>query len=74
MKKIWIQIFTGGLQGQKQSPKDIIEALTGYADAFDIHGVIMGWCHEPVLYEAVSDFLKERGIKQYLWLPVLYQE
>lgn len=71
MKKIWIQIFTGGLQGQKQNAQAIIEALTCYADAFAIHGVIMGWCHEPLLYEAVSVFLKERGTKQYLWLPVL---
>ena len=70
-KSFTVQIHTGGFDA---SPEDIdvsaaLEKLTRLYEKANIDCVMLGW-NPKANVDEIIDFLKQRGIEVYLWLPV----
>ncbi|MDR1735763.1 MAG: hypothetical protein LBR85_02695 [Oscillospiraceae bacterium] len=70
MLDITVQVFAGGY---KSAPADfgrVREKLEDVLNRIPATRVIMGWTPAPELYGRVRDFLRQRGVEFFLWLPV----
>ena len=70
MKK-YVQLYLGGPGGRAVSEEAMRAALDPMERAESFAGVIAGWTVRPEPYRWLRRFTRERGLKLYLWLPVL---
>lgn len=69
-KGVILQIFTGGYSEHRVSYENIEKKLSTLLERMPVEAVIIGWSCEQNLYRKVIGFLKEQGVKCFLWLPV----
>jgi len=68
--EIILQIFSGGFLGETVSYETVEKKLLSVLPALPVKKVIMGWAPGKALYEKTAEFLAQRNIDFYLWLPV----
>ena len=67
----YVQLYLGGPGGRAVSEEAMRAALDPMERAESFAGVIAGWTVRPEPYRWLRRFTRERGLKLYLWLPVL---
>lgn len=70
MKKIVLQIFTGGFNSNYITFDRIEEKLNYVLNKIDVEKVIIGWSTNKELYFKTIELCRKYKIKVYLWLPV----
>ena len=70
MMKYILQIFTGPWHAANAGAEEIVRKIEEISSRISVGQVIIGWNADPALYRKVGDFLRRRGIKMLLWLPV----
>ena len=68
--KYILQVFTGSWHAPHGDPEDIVRKIGETARRIPVDRVIIGWNTDPGIYRAVGDFLRSKGIRMLLWLPV----
>ena len=68
--KYILQIFTGPWRTAYERPEDIIRKIDEISSRIPVGQVIIGWNTDRSVYQKVGAFLRERGLKMLLWLPV----
>ncbi len=68
--KLVLQISSGSWNKMEYMPRELENSLDRVVSAANVYGVIIGWGPGHELYMRLREYLTERGIKMFLWLPV----
>ncbi len=68
--KYILQIHTGSWHDAHDRPEDIIRKIRSISSKIPVGKVIIGWNTDASVYQKVGAFLREAGIRMFLWLPV----
>ena len=68
--KYILQIHTGTWHEAHDRPENIIRKIEEIASRIPVDRVIIGWNTDASVYTAVGAFLRGKGIRMLLWLPV----
>ena len=68
--KYILQIFSGSWHTLNHEPEDIIQRIEKVSARIPVDKVIIGWNLDASVYQKVGAFLREKGIRMILWLPV----
>lgn len=68
--KYVLQVFTGNFSSDNYSSREIIEQIDVAINKIPVKGVIIGWSAKKELYKDIIDYLHDKGIEAWLWLPV----
>lgn len=69
-KELILQIFTGGFKNNITDYEKIIEKINMLIDKININKIIIGWSMDLDMYIKLKEFLHEKNIEIFLWLPV----
>ena len=65
-----LQVCTGSWHARHDPPEDIIRKIDDISARIPVSRVIIGWNTDASVYTRVGDYLRNRGIRMLLWLPV----
>ena len=68
--KYILQICTGSWHAEHDPPEAIIRKIDEISSRIPVSQVIIGWNTDVSVYRQVGAFLRSRGIRMLLWLPV----
>ncbi len=65
-----VQVFTGNYDAPSYTAGEIVEKLEFVTSQIDVEKVIIGWATDDHLYREIGAYLRRKGIRMLLWLPV----
>lgn len=68
--KYILQFYTGSGNTAAFRAEEIIRKVEALTSGMAVSGVIIGWSRDADAYREIGDFLRGRGIRMLLWLPV----
>lgn len=68
--EVIVQISTGGYLERKVTYREICRKLEPLLNRIKVGKVILGWCCDKEIYEAVIRLLRDYQVQSFLWLPV----
>jgi hypothetical protein len=72
--EITVQVYAGGYSEEPVPLAVVLDKLTLIQNHIPVNRVIIGWSPSQSLYRGVGDYLRERGMEFFLWLPVFAAE
>lgn len=68
--KLNVQFFSGGFDRQQVDFYALREKLDWLMAHFALTRVVIGWSQDEALYDQIGGYLRGKGVKLLLWLPV----